>query len=123
MRKGQLIRKVLKAYKFHIQHLRENFQEATEREIEEYLDSYEISRGICWYLNCTLEVNRYAGYNAKWVQKYIPQGEVGWGIYPNRCSELESVLESLQIRVDVMEKELASGENLHQRIDSRNYSK
>lgn len=121
MRKGQLIKQALKAYKYHIKHLRENFQDKSRNEIYEYLRNYKLQNGLCYYISKNVpEVYEYkAGYEANWIKKYSI-GQI-WGGYPGGMYGLEYTLELLQIRVDNMEKELASGDKLHQRIDSKNY--
>ena len=123
MRKGQLIRMVLKAYKHHIKYLRENFQDKSRNEIHRYLSDHGLQNGVCYYIfrNVTENCGHNNAYGANWVKKYYTYGNV-WGNYPGGLYALEYTLELLQLRVDNLEKELASGDKLHQRITSKNYS-
>lgn len=122
MRKGQLIKAVLKAYKHHIKYIRENFKEDQLGEVDYYLTDHSISHGICLFINKNTYY-RYGGYRAKWVEKYYTEYSSKWGQYPTSALSVEKVLENLELRVRIMEQELASGDNLHQRITSKNYFK
>lgn len=122
MRKGQLIRAVIKAYKDHIKHIQENFKEGKMDLVSSYIFTHEISHGICLFIHNKTRY-RYAGYRAKWVEKYCNPGSSSWGKYPSCVDTVQEVVEALELRVQNMEKELASGDKLHQRITSENYSK
>ena len=121
MRKGQLIRMVLKAYKYHIKHLKENFQDKGTQEVTKYLVKADIACGICNFISKNVpHPYYYSGYRAKWVNKYMEGNSDQWAPYPIYRS-LEEALKFLQVRVDIMEKELTSGDKLHQRLDSKKY--
>lgn len=118
MRKGQLIKKVLKAYKHHIKYIQDNLKGADMDEVVEYVHKHNISHGICLYICYTLgDSYTSTGYRAKWVGKY---GNV-WGRYPSHANTRGEVLKLLQLRVDRMERELRSGDKLQQRLDSKQY--
>lgn len=120
MRKGQLIRMVLKAYKYHIKHLRENFQDKRIDEVTKYLIQAGIGCGICNYISKIVPQFFYSGYKAKWIKKYCENDRQEWAQYPLYHS-LEETIKLLQVRVDNLEKELASGDKLHQRLTSKAY--
>lgn len=48
MRKGQLIKKVLKAYKEHIKYIQENFQDSHMNRVSDYLYESNIHCGIVY---------------------------------------------------------------------------
>lgn len=122
MRKGQLIKKVLKAYKYHIKYILENTNSAEMDEVWSYIGKHNITHGICLYISSTLDYSHYhSGYRAKWVGKYSDD-DGRWGIYPSHAVNFTELLTSLQLRVDIMERELLSGDKLHQRLDSKQYS-
>lgn len=125
MRKGQLIRKVLKAYKQHLNYIQENFQDIDDfneiRPIYNYLGDNNVSCGVCLFISRNVpEKYYYSGYNAKWIQKYTNDCNE-WFSYPSQRYKLKDIIEALQVRVDILEKELASGDKLHQRLDSKQY--
>lgn len=122
MRKGQLIRAVIKAYKDHIKHIQENFKEGEMESLSSYIYAHEISHGICLFIHNKTRYP-YAGYRAKWVEKYCNPGNNKWGKYPCTAETVQEVVKALELRVQNMEKELASGDKLHQRVTSENYSK
>lgn len=127
MRKGQLIRLVLKAYTYHLNYIKENFQNSSLSEIVEYLEDHRIDGGVCFFIRfgnyAHVEFEGYAnaGYSAKWVSKHCVGRSGTWGPYPIRANTFEEVIHNLQLRVDILEKELASGDKLHQRVTSKNY--
>lgn len=124
MRKGQLIRKVLKAYKYHIKYIQENFQRSSSSDLNKYLVSNHIGCGICGYISSNLPGKYYnTGYRARWIKKYYvsPLSDT-WELYPIYNSDnLSEVIRLLQVRVDIMERELQSGDKLQQRLDSKQY--
>ena len=121
MRKGQLIRMVLKACKYHIKYLKENFQDKSRNEIHRYLSDHGLQNGVCYYIFRNVpEKYAHNSYRVTWVKKYNSYGNV-WGNYPGVLYGLKYTLELLQLRVDNLEKELASGDKLHQRVTSKNY--
>lgn len=127
MRKGQLIKLLIKAYNSHINHLKENYQNAPYTEVVRYLEDNYIDCGVCYFIrwgNYTrkkFEGKSNAGYGAEWVRKYYSKGEPQWAPYPSKAYTLSSVIRILQFRVSILEKELASGDKLHQRVTSKNY--
>jgi hypothetical protein len=124
MRKGQLIKKVLKAYKGHIQHLQENYKNKPTRDVNRYLVQHHIGCGICNYISSNLPDKYFnAGYRARWVRKYFKTETTDtWESYPTCNSEnFQEVIRLLQVRVDFMERELLSGDKLQQRLDSKQY--
>lgn len=124
MRKGQLIKKVLKAYKGHIQHLQDNYKNKPVHEVNRYLLQHHIGCGICTYISSNLPSKYYnAGYGARWVKKYFKTDSTDiWEVYPRYNPEnFPEVIRLLQVRVDYMERELLSGDKLQQRLDSKQY--
>lgn len=122
MRKGQLIRTVIKGYKYHIEYLQKNFQKGSGRSFKDYLNKHYLGCGVCAYISDTLPAPYcMSGYHAKWVRKYIADGFASWGKYPMFAETLEETVELLELRVRILEKELASGDKLHQRVTSKNY--
>lgn len=121
MRKGQLIKKVLKVYKEEIQYLQENFQGVHINIINAHIQSKNLHQGVCYFI-CRILPRKYyySGYDSKWVHKYYSKSNV-WGAYPNYGRNLQEVIDNLQIRVDIMERELQEGDKLHQRLDSKYY--
>jgi len=86
-----------------------------------------MDNGICFFIrwgNYTKIRNEEivnAGYDAKWVSKHCVGRSGIWGPYPIRATTFEEVIHNLQLRVDILEKELASGDKLQQRVTSKNY--
>ena len=120
MRKGQLIKKVLKAYKEHIKYIQENFQDSHMNKVSDYLYESNIHCGICMYISRSFPDYYYAGYYSKWIKKY-DTGRGEWGTYPTLVNTVKEVLNSLQTRVDNMERELQEGDKLQQRLNSKQY--
>lgn len=120
MRKVQLIKKVLKAYKEHIKYIQENFQDIHISKIDDYLGENNLHCGICMYISRSFPENYYAGYYAKWIKKYSV-GAGQWGPYPINGRTVQEVLTYLQTRVDNMERELQEGDKLQQRLNSKQY--
>jgi hypothetical protein len=138
LRKGQLIEKVLKHYKFHIEYIRNNLSGASYDSILLYCKEAGIEYGICSYMSTGFGLGSFIGYNFQWVKKYNNFSSSHWGKCPidvwralvvmeDRLDErltqefiLQSYLDALQLRVDNLEKELASGDKLHQRVTSKN---
>lgn len=141
LRKGQLIRRLIKDYKYHISYIKNNLSEASNDSIIGYCKKVEIEHGVCSYISFGLNIGTQIGYNLQWVKKYLDADlEIRhWGkrptdvhvrlhnmeFYkdPNLTQELilQSYLDALQLRVDILEKELNSGDKLHQRLNSSNY--
>lgn len=123
MRKGQLIKKVLKDYKYHIKYIQDNFQGSYFSELNKYLVRNHIGCGICNYISWKLPEYRGSGYSARWITKYFTSSTSdAWESYPICNSDnLSEVLRLLQVRVDIMERELQSGDKLQQRLDSKQY--
>jgi len=122
MRKGQLIKRVIKDYRYHIKYIQENFGRGSSRELTRYLVQHHIGCGICNYMSSILP-SKYqsAGYGAKWVKKYYVSSDT-WDLYPIcNVENIYEVVRLLQSRVDIMEKELLSGDKLQQRLDSKQY--
>ena len=118
--KKQLIERVLEVYKKHFNYIQTNFQNSSLEEIKKYLSVYDLDCGICCYIFChSVAPYRNAGYGAKWVKKYNTSRS--WGKYPRNCHNFDSILLSLKLRIDNMEEELRTGDNLNQSLDSRRY--
>jgi hypothetical protein len=120
MRKGQLIKKVLKEYKSHISFLQKDVYGMYIVELMDYLRSHKIDCGVCYFICEKIPKEYNSGYNARWVKSYYSDGEC-WGPYPTRGNNIKEVIKYLQLRVDIMEKELTKGDKLHQRVSSKNY--
>lgn len=129
MRKGQLIRKLLLHYKSSIAVIKTTpkYEEDFNKLIY-YVRDRKIAHGVCM---CTYElllgkidynILKISTYGAKWVTKYNLSKENNvWGKFPHMGTTYSEVLQYLQTRVDNLEKELLSGDKLHQRINSKNY--
>jgi hypothetical protein len=86
----------------------------------DYLRSHKIDCGVCYFICEKIPKEYNSGYNARWVKSYYSDGEC-WGPYPTRGNNIKEVIKYLQLRVDIMEKELTKGDKLHQRVSSKNY--
>lgn len=124
MRKGQLIRKLLLHYKSSIAVIKTTPEYKEDfNKLMRYVRDRKIAHGVClcMYELLSGKIGDVA-YNTKWVLKYnLSEDDNIWGTYPHEGNTYSKVLQYLQIRVDNLEKELLSGDKLHQRIDSKNY--
>lgn len=120
MTKGELIQRLIEDYSYYIKYIEENLQESSVRDVKHYLTTHHIGYGICYYTSYLTNNNRIS-YNAEWVGKYNDPFTVKWGTYPIDCPSRLTLLYSLCVRLTNLKKELASGDNLDQKLTSKYY--
>ena len=107
MTKKKLIPKLISHYRLAIQDIKSI---RNINKIETLL-----ARRNLFYGTCNLSEVQYNKniYHTKWVQKYCTtdsKGDTGeskfWGITPSNCRTKKDILAALQVRVDILKKEL-----------------
>lgn len=99
MKKKEIILCLLPIYKRAITHINELGDVKIAKHI---LAVFCIQFGVCNAIRCLLTEN----YNHNWIKRYYKDSSNIWERFPIEADTTDEMTKLLQIRVDIMEKEL-----------------
>lgn len=104
MTKQEILNKLIPHYEKCIEELKND-----EKEAMFYLFINRINKGVCKAISDLFGIRYYSHNMPDWIKRNYMKGRAWWAMTPSYelvNKGLDACIESLQIRVDIMKKEL-----------------
>jgi hypothetical protein len=103
MKKKELVTELIKRYETAILYAKES--KCNKGRFLIYLKGKYINSGLCSAVACMSHTTRRT-LPSKWISKYVPKGYLFIGLPPKYLETKAEMVQSLQTRLGVLEKEL-----------------